>query len=159
MSQTCAFCGAMFTIGHICFRASPLPPDAEPWEHRRKADDSVAALQAEMEQRLPVDTSNSANLHRVNPADVEDRLAASAAMKPLPKCEACGLHGDHVRHVIVRTTNGSVRFCKQCLGDINRKNPETARLRDVLLRIRDDTSLSHAGVVELARQTLAESPK
>lgn len=28
--------------------------DPEPWEHRRKADDSVAALEADMAQRLPI---------------------------------------------------------------------------------------------------------
>ncbi len=38
-------------------------------------------------------------------------------------CNACGWHGPNVELVYVRTTNGGVTFCRQCLDDINRKHP------------------------------------
>lgn len=39
----------------------------------------------------------------------------------LKKCEACWTFGTGYVHV--RTTNGSLSLCEQCLGDINRKSP------------------------------------
>ncbi len=45
------------------------------------------------------------------------------------KCEACGLHPlTEGKYKQVRTTNGSLFLCEQCLGDINRKNPRVAEL-------------------------------
>lgn len=43
------------------------------------------------------------------------------------KCEACGsLGGEYVR---VRTTNGGLNLCRQCLDEINAKNPELKEVR------------------------------
>ena len=51
-----------------------------------------------------------------------------------PKCEACGLQGP-ATHIRVRTTNGGLLLCVQCLGDINRKNPLVQKLRDLIARL------------------------
>lgn len=49
-----------------------------------------------------------------------------AVVNLAPKsCEACGLQADET-FTRVRTTNGGLVLCRQCLDDINRKNPETA---------------------------------
>lgn len=41
------------------------------------------------------------------------------------ECSACGLFfGVGVGYKNIRTTNGGLLLCDQCLGDINRKNPE-----------------------------------
>ena len=45
------------------------------------------------------------------------------------QCEACGLVSRSEDMAKIRTTNGMLRLCCQCLSDINRKNPEVARLR------------------------------
>jgi hypothetical protein len=42
------------------------------------------------------------------------------------KCEGCGLHGDSVKYIRVHVTNGVLTLCRQCLDDVNRKNPATA---------------------------------
>ena len=41
------------------------------------------------------------------------------------KCEACGkmVMGEKIELVYVRTTNGGLSLCQQCLEDINQKNP------------------------------------
>lgn len=39
------------------------------------------------------------------------------------KCEACGFTGAGFSPIRVRTTNGGLDLCRQCLDDINRKNP------------------------------------
>ncbi len=39
------------------------------------------------------------------------------------KCDACGLISDVAPMIYVRTTNGGLSLCRQCLDDINRKNP------------------------------------
>lgn len=51
--------------------------------------------------------------------------------EPRPKCEACGLQAIET-YIQVRTTNGSLLLCQQCLGDLNRKNPELSDLRAAL---------------------------
>lgn len=38
-------------------------------------------------------------------------------------CEACGMKVDGRKWIKVRTTNGALTLCKQCLDDINRKSP------------------------------------
>jgi hypothetical protein len=49
-------------------------------------------------------------------------------------CDACGLSAGDSRTgklygtTQIRTTNGSLFLCEQCLGDINRKNPITKAL-------------------------------
>lgn len=43
-------------------------------------------------------------------------------------CEACG--SGPVETKLVRTTNGSLRICEQCLSDINRKSPLLIAERD-----------------------------
>lgn len=50
------------------------------------------------------------------------------------KCEACGLISDTAEYIRVRTTNGGLFLCRQCLSDINRKNPqlEPARIRRII---------------------------
>lgn len=45
------------------------------------------------------------------------------------RCEACGLCGVGVDTIQVRTTNGALSLCRQCLDDINRKNPALAGLK------------------------------
>lgn len=47
-------------------------------------------------------------------------------------CEVCGLISMTAEYIKVHTTNGSLRLCRQCLDDINRKNPEVGRLRSTL---------------------------
>jgi hypothetical protein len=65
------------------------------------------------------------------------------------KCNACGLPESHL-FKRVRTTNGGLLLCEQCLADINRKNPELRNLRDVVrLIIAVDNYL--AGVRELKK--------
>lgn len=53
------------------------------------------------------------------------------------KCEACHTMciGDLNGATRVRTTNGGLLLCPQCLSDINRKNPETAILREQLNKV------------------------
>ncbi len=50
------------------------------------------------------------------------------------RCEGCGFVGD-IEYIDVRTTNGMLHLCRQCLDDVNRKNPETKRLRSALENI------------------------
>lgn len=42
------------------------------------------------------------------------------------KCEACGTMPAK-EYSSIRTTNGVLHLCRQCLDDLNRKNPEIAR--------------------------------
>lgn len=46
------------------------------------------------------------------------------------KCDACGLQGQNVELIYVRTTNGGITLCRQCLDEINRKNPETKSVKE-----------------------------
>lgn len=56
-----------------------------------------------------------------------------------PKCEACGdIGGDKYTHV--HTTNGGLELCKQCLDDINRKNPELLALKKDFDRVSRENS-------------------
>ena len=59
-----------------------------------------------------------------------------------PKCEACGLQGP-ATHIRVRTTNGGLLLCVQCLGDINRKNPLVQKLRDLIARLESEAESLH----------------
>lgn len=58
------------------------------------------------------------------------------------KCEACGTWGQHL--MFVRTTNGALWLCRQCLDDINRKNPELTEAIKVITGLR--RKLAEAGV-------------
>lgn len=51
----------------------------------------------------------------------------------LNRCEGCGIYGTPKTKVYL--TNGALRLCNQCLGDINRKNPDAKRYRAALLRL------------------------
>jgi hypothetical protein len=44
-------------------------------------------------------------------------------------CEACGLLSAEAEYIRVRTTNGGLVLCRQCLDDVNRKNQEVAALK------------------------------
>ena len=41
-------------------------------------------------------------------------------------CDGCGVLGPSIR---VYVTNGALTLCEQCLGDVNRKNPELVTLK------------------------------
>ena len=57
--------------------------------------------------------------------------------------------------VMVRLTNGALRLCDQCLGDINRKNPKTQKLRNALKQIQELYAY-HAGLRRLVDEALQE---
>jgi orotate phosphoribosyltransferase len=40
------------------------------------------------------------------------------------KCEGCGLQSESTPTKHIRLTNGSLKLCPQCLGDMNRKAPK-----------------------------------
>lgn len=44
-------------------------------------------------------------------------------------CEGCGMLGEKVEYMDVRVTNGVLHLCRQCLDDVNRKNPELKAMR------------------------------
>jgi hypothetical protein len=46
-----------------------------------------------------------------------------------PECEACGLISSTAEFIYVRTINGGLRLCRQCLDVVNGKNPELPALR------------------------------
>ncbi len=50
----------------------------------------------------------------------------------MTKCDACGLVGGEL--IRVRTTNGGLCLCRQCLDDINRKNPVLVGKRELEIR-------------------------
>jgi len=56
------------------------------------------------------------------------------------KCEACGLISG-AEYTKIRTTNGGLTLCGQCLGDINRKNPQIQSER--VRRIISDWAVFH----------------
>ncbi len=55
----------------------------------------------------------------------------------MPQCEACGTtdHTGTIEYIRVRTTNGGLHLCRQCLDDINRKNPAIPALVAALTTI------------------------
>ena len=57
------------------------------------------------------------------------------------KCEACGLISSATEYITVRTTNGGLILCSQCLNDINRKNPQIQSER--VCRIISDWAVFH----------------
>lgn len=49
------------------------------------------------------------------------------------KCEACGMSSAGPdRFKYVHTVNGGLCLCQPCLDEINGKNPEAARLREII---------------------------
>ena len=63
-------------------------------------------------------------------------------------CDACGLLSASEPARIIRTANGCLHLCPQCLGDINRKSPLLAAMatqRDELLRVLQDLLHYHIG--------------
>lgn len=54
------------------------------------------------------------------------------------KCEACGQRGDDFQVIYISTTNGGLFLCRQCLDDVNRKNPDLLRLRGIMIRLHLD---------------------
>ena len=67
----------------------------------------------------------------------------------MSKCEGCGLCSNKPAATRqVRTTNGVLSLCDQCLSDINRKSPllaEALAQRDELLRALQDLLQHHIG--------------
>lgn len=66
-------------------------------------------------------------------AELERKQEASHDGRP--KCEACG-HVGTTDYIRVRTTNGGLLLCVQCLGDINKKNPALKRVAALVERWR-----------------------
>lgn len=56
-----------------------------------------------------------------------------ARVKGRNGCEGCGVHGN-VELTRINVTNGVLTLCRTCLDDVNRKNPELARLKLLLIR-------------------------
>lgn len=54
----------------------------------------------------------------------------------MTKCEGCGSIGS-AEYIKIHVTNGALTLCRQCLDDINRKNPEVAALRAMLAECRE----------------------
>ncbi len=52
------------------------------------------------------------------------------------ECAGCGCVDLEMSKIHV--TNGALTLCKQCLSDINRKNPATDRLRKMGLKLLSD---------------------
>lgn len=65
-----------------------------------------------------------------------------------PKCEACGMI-DGKERIKVRTTNGALVLCRQCLDDINRKNPELPALKAALQDAITNTTRAQCRCVEM----------
>jgi hypothetical protein len=56
-----------------------------------------------------------------------------AARRNSGQCEGCGfLTGNRDDYKAIHVTNGVLTLCMQCLGDVNRKNPELVELREQL---------------------------
>ncbi len=62
------------------------------------------------------------------------------------KCEGCGTIGG-AEYIKVRTTNGALTLCRQCLDDINRKNPEVAALKAEIERLNKLLAVSSSEVI------------
>jgi ribosome-binding protein aMBF1 (putative translation factor) len=48
------------------------------------------------------------------------------------KCEGCGARDGNFKKINV--TNGVLNLCRQCLDDVNRKNPELIEIRAALAK-------------------------
>ncbi len=48
------------------------------------------------------------------------------------RCEGCWTFGPRVELIDIHVTNGLLTLCRQCLDDVNRKNPELVTLKSRL---------------------------
>lgn len=96
-------------------------------ETARAASDRIAALLAENEA-------------------LRKELAALRERK----CEGCGLRGDG-EYIKIHVTNGVLTLCRQCLDDVNRKNPELPAIRQCAEKAEAELADSDAHLKEEIR--------
>lgn len=102
---------------------------------RQAADAEFAALKRDDSE--PTDATTPAAGERAEPA------------RKLKKCEACWHISSTAEYIHVRTINGGLQLCRQCLDCINRKNPELHALRAALAAAEADAARLRARVAEL----------